>query len=69
MDPSDLANYLGQHYDVTYAADDDDNYYMYVVGPDGATHEVCIPKPEIGIDSGDSENPILVDIEWHVEFI
>ena len=66
LDPMDLANYLGQYYDVTAA--DDDNYYMYVVGPDGEWHEMCIPKPTIEVESGDPENPILVAIQYHETF-
>ena len=66
LDPIDLATYLGQYYDVTLS--DDENYYMYVVGPDGDTYEVCIPKPEIVIITGNSENSILVEIQWHVDF-
>lgn len=66
LDPIDLASYLGQNHDVTMS--DNENYYMYVVGPDGVTHEICIPKPEIQINSETSKNPILVEIQWHVDF-
>lgn len=66
LDPMNLSEFLDQYYDVS--ASDDENYYMYVVGPDGVTHEVCIPKPEIEIGSSTTGDPILVEIEWHVDF-
>jgi hypothetical protein len=66
LDPAARATDLGQNHNVTSA--DDDNYYMYIVGPDGETHEMCLPKPIIEIESAEADNPILVNIEWHVDF-